>query len=158
MNGRIDARLLVSSLDDVSELRKDRAASSRAARRASEPGSTKIAQPPAMPAHGARQHRGRTDLLEAQHAEQLAEAVELLLEERRDGLVGRIASRDAGAAGRDDRATRGRVAAASRTMSRDVGRLVADERRAPTTAWPCRFEQLGDRLRRSCRSRACACR
>ena len=93
----------------------------------------------------AREHGRRPDLLEAQHAEQLAEAVEPLLEEGRDRLVGGIALRDARAAGRDDHA---------RVPARD---LVAHDaprpppaRRGPSAArrrvWPACFEQLGDRL------------
>ena len=47
----------------------------------SEPGRTKIAGAPDGAGRGAAHHRGRADLLEAEHAEQLAEAVEALLEQ-----------------------------------------------------------------------------
>ena len=49
-------------------------------------------------------HHGRwTDLLKAQHAEQLAEAVEPLLQQRGDDLVRAVSRRDARAAREDDR-------------------------------------------------------
>ena len=62
----------------------------------------KTAQPAAMPAVARESIAAGADLREAQHAEQLAEAVEPLVEQRRDRFVGRIAPGDAGAAGRDD--------------------------------------------------------
>ena len=64
---------------------------------------------------GARHHRGAADLLVAEHPEQLAEAVEPLLEQAGDRFVGAVARGDAGAAGRDDRVD------------------AADLRRAPTS-------------------------
>src|SRR5438093_9515840 len=44
--------------------------------------------------HGARQHGRRAHLLVRDHAEELAEAVEALLEEARDRLVGGVARRE----------------------------------------------------------------
>src|SRR6185503_16168422 len=51
---------------------------------------------------GAAHDRRRADLLVAEHAEQLAEAVEPLLQQRGDRLVAAVARRDPGAAGGDD--------------------------------------------------------
>ena len=48
---------------------------------------------------GARQHRRRPDRLERQHAEQLAEAGEVAVEQRRHRIGRAIAGRDAGPAG-----------------------------------------------------------
>src|SRR5439155_1692427 len=50
----------------------------------------------------ARQHRGRPHVLVREHAEQLTEAVEPLLEEIDDRLVGPVARREAGPAVQDD--------------------------------------------------------
>jgi hypothetical protein len=47
---------------------------------------------------GAREHRGRSDLLEAEQAEELAEPRQGLLEHPGEGVVGRVAARDAGPA------------------------------------------------------------
>ena len=79
----------------------------------------------------------------AQHAEQLAESVEPLVEQRRDGFVGAVARGDAGAAGRDDdldvrRLPRARFRAPSAGSSRTI--------RRPTTSWPASVERLRDRV------------
>src|ERR1035437_6734004 len=50
----------------------------------------------------AAHHRRRSDRLVAQHPEQLAEAVEPLVQQTADGFVRAVARADAGAAGRDD--------------------------------------------------------
>ena len=57
--------------------------------------------PCAVPARAA-QHRRWPDLLVAQHAEQLAESLQALVEQVADNLVCRIARGDAGAARRDN--------------------------------------------------------
>ncbi len=54
-----------------------------------------------QPGARAAEHGGRPDFLEAEHAEQLAEAVQPLLQQAVDCLVGRVARGDPGAAGRD---------------------------------------------------------
>src|SRR6476620_9645989 len=48
------------------------------------------------------EQRGRPNLLEAEHPEQLSEPRQPLVEERVDGFEGAVAPRDAGSAGRDD--------------------------------------------------------
>ena len=75
----------------------------------SDPGSTKIALPRHRAGGRAAHHRRRADLLEAEHAEQLAESVQALLEQAVDGFEGAVARRDAGAAGGDDDLRRGVV-------------------------------------------------
>ena len=67
-----------------------------------EPGSTKIALPEAVPAVARLIIAAGADLLEAEHAEQLAEPVEPLFEERVDRFEGAVARGDAGSARRDD--------------------------------------------------------
>ena len=105
----------------------------------------------------AAQHRGRPDLLIAQHAEELAEPVEPFLEQIADDLVGRVARRDAGAAGRDDD-LRGRLRRAAACMRRAnrVGIVAHD--RAPGDVVAVRLEQLRDGEAARVGSRACACR
>ena len=77
---------------------------------------------------GARQHRRRADLLERQHAEQLAEPGQAAVEQRAHRLRRAIARRDTGAAGHDDdvalaRQPRDRVAQRRRLLGeKAVGR------------------------------------
>src|SRR3977135_1357292 len=54
-------------------------------------------------AHGAALHGGGADLLEAEPAEHLAESVDLLLEQRLEGLRGDVPAVEPGAAGGDHR-------------------------------------------------------
>lgn len=51
---------------------------------------------------GAAEHRRRADLCVTEHAEEFAEAVQRMREAARDDLDGRVAPRDARAAGRED--------------------------------------------------------
>ena len=84
---------------------------------------------------GAAHHRGRADLLVAQHAEQLAEAVEPLLEQRVDRFVRAVARRDAGAAGRDDHLRRrGWRELPLDASAHQLGSSLTIVR--PTTVWP----------------------
>ena len=106
----------------------------------SEPGSMKITVPRATPAQARDEHRGAADLLVAERAEELAEAVEPLLEQARDRFVGAVARGDAGAAGGDDR-----VDAADLPEHRlvHVLRLVAEDLALGDDV-PGGFEQLDD--------------
>ena len=67
----------------------------------SEPGSENTAVRADRAGAGAAQHRRRADLREAEHAEQLAEPVDALVEDAGDRLVGAVARGEAGAAGGD---------------------------------------------------------
>ena len=84
-----------------------------------------------------------SNLLEAEHPEQLAEAIETLVEERRQRLVGRIPPGDSRAAGRNDR-----LCGANRKLfpddGRDLGRLVARDR-APGHGVAGALQQFGNR-------------
>ena len=68
----------------------------------SDPGRATTISPGVSPGTRPAEHRGRADLLEAEHPEQLAEPRQPLVEERVDGFERAVAARDAGAAGRDD--------------------------------------------------------
>ena len=54
------------------------------------------------PGHGTRQHRAGADLVPRETAKRLSEAIEVLLEQLVDRLVGAIARRDPRSARRDD--------------------------------------------------------
>src|SRR3989338_8782998 len=75
-----------------------------------------------------REHRRGPDFLEGEHAEQLAEPGQALVEQAVDRLERGITGRDAGAARRDHRLHRG-VRARRADGTGHVGRLVADDRR-----------------------------
>ena len=85
--------------------------------------------PPDEACAGAAQHRRRADLLVTEHAKQLAESVEPLLQQRADRFVRAVAGRDAGSAGRDDHLD---AAVGEVPLDRAVHllRIVPDERAA----------------------------
>src|SRR3970282_1221141 len=74
----------------------------------------------------AREHRRRADLLVGEHAEQLAEPREPLVEERLDRLVRRVAARDPGAS-REDEGLDRRRGATRADDRRHLGGLVLDD-------------------------------
>ena len=91
---------------------------------ASDPGSDEDDAARATPGGGAAQHRRGADLLVAQHAEQLAEAVEALLAAGRRRPRTSSRASDARAAGRDDHLhVRSWRAAARRGRGHAPGRL-----------------------------------
>jgi len=69
---------------------------------AGEPGIVSTTTLPTTPPDGAAEHRGRTDLVVAEHAEQLAIAGQRLGQEPADRLEGLVALSDAGAAADQD--------------------------------------------------------
>ena len=90
-----------------------------------EPGTEKTDPAVPGPGHRAGEHGGAADLGEGEHPEELAEAVEPLLEQAGHRLVGPVAAGDAGAAVHDDDLRARGPAAASAAR---IARLVAHHR------------------------------
>src|SRR5206468_11927245 len=92
----------------------------------------------------ARHHGSGPDLLEGEHPEQLAESGQALVEHRLDRFVGRVARRDARAAGHEYGAHLV-VRACLADYALDVLRLVADDRRSDDLM-PGVHQELADEL------------
>src|SRR5581483_666160 len=138
-NGRI---LLARLLDQMSELRQQQALHGEA-HRLLRPWQADDDASGGEPGAGAAHHRRRSDLVEAEPAEEFAESVETLLQDRRHRLVRAIARGDAGAAGRDDDFDVGVCQLPFDGVAHELGLVLHD--RASGDAVSRAGEQIGDR-------------
>ena len=92
-----------------------------------EPGMATMSVPPATPATARESIAAAPDLLPGEHAEELAEAVDPLLEHPGDGVVGRVARGDACSAIREHRLD----VVALRSIGQDLADLLRFVRNDP---------------------------